>query len=122
MQRSLTMVMLIIIIGGVAITLVEPDPNAPGIETIAHGMWWGFSTVVTGGFADLYNPLSLSGQILTGMLVLAGMILVGVFTATLTTLYMGDDRSEIEKSGTNQRTDKLQQELSRFKEEQRNSD
>ena len=105
MQRSLTLVILIIVAGGVTITLVEPDPNAVGIETIAHGMWWSFSTVVTGGFADLYNPLSLAGQILTGLLVLAGMILVGVFTATLTTLYMGDDNSEIGKNQESQSTD-----------------
>lgn len=98
MQRSLTLVCLVIIAGGVTITLVEPDPTATGIETLGHGMWWSFSTVVTGGFADLYNPMSLAGQILTGLLVLSGMILVGVFTATLTTLYMGDDNSEMEKS------------------------
>ena len=98
--------------------LVEPDPNAVGIETIAHGMWWSFSTVVTGGFADLYNPLSLAGQILTGLLVLSGMILVGVFTATLTTLYMGDDNSEMEKNQQklSKQLAELQQEFSEFKE------
>lgn len=119
MQRSLTMVFLVIVVGGVTITLVEPDPNAVGIETIGHGMWWSFSTVVTGGFADLYNPLSLTGQILTGLLVLSGMILVGVFTATLTTLYMGDDNSEIEKNQQkiSKQLSELQLQFSRLKEE-----
>lgn len=119
MQRSLTMVFLVIVVGGVTITLVEPDPTAVGIETIGHGMWWSFSTVVTGGFADLYNPLSLTGQILTGLLVLSGMILVGVFTATLTTLYMGDDNSEIEKNQQkiSKQLSELQLQFSRFKEE-----
>ena len=117
MQRSLTLVCLVIITGGVTITLVEPDPTATGIETLGHGMWWSFSTVVTGGFADLYNPMSLAGQILTGLLVLSGMILVGVFTATLTTLYMGDDNSEMEKGQQKliQKISNLQQEMDSLK-------
>ena len=92
MQRSLTLVFLIIVAGGVTITLVEPDPNAVGIETIAHGMWWSFSTVVTGGFADLYNPQSRAN--LNGSTCIGWNDFVGVFTATLTTLYMGDDNSK----------------------------
>lgn len=119
MQRSLTLVCLVIVAGGVTITLVEPDPTAAGIETLGHGMWWSFSTVVTGGFADLYNPMSLAGQVLTGLLVLSGMILVGVFTATLTTLYMGDDNSEMEKNQQrlSQQIADLQQEFRTLKRE-----
>ena len=74
-----------------------------------------FHLVVTGGFTDLYNPSSLRGQILTGLLVLSGMILVGVFTTTLTTVYMGDDNSEIEKN-----QQRLRALLDEFKEDLQN--
>ncbi|MFP6700210.1 MAG: hypothetical protein VB861_00615, partial [Planctomycetaceae bacterium] len=55
-------------------------------------------------FGDIHNPESASGQILTAILVIMGMVLVGVFTATLTSLFLGEQSEEIEK---------LQEELGR---------
>ena len=46
---------------------------------------------MTGGFADIHNPQTIAGKILTVMLVIGGMVLVGVFTATLTTVLVRDD-------------------------------
>ncbi len=96
MQRSFWMALSIIFVGGLLIGQLEP-PSDVGITTMTESMWWSFSTVVTGGFADLYNPVSVGGQILTSLLIISGMILIGVFTATLTTVYMGDDTSDLEK-------------------------
>ena len=97
MQRSFTLAIFIIVTGGTFIMMLEPPTQTEGIATIGKSMWWSFATVVTGGFADLYNPQSVAGQSLTAFLVLSGMILVGVFTATLTSLYVGDESSEMEK-------------------------
>ena len=47
--------------------------------------------MVTGGFADIHNPTSVVGKVLTVMLVIGGMVLVGVFTATLTSVLVRDD-------------------------------
>ena len=71
------------------------EPNAVGSLPLA--LWWSFTTVVTGGFGDIYNPESSSGQMLTAILVIMGMVLVGVFTATLTSLYVGEQAEEIER-------------------------
>ena len=49
---------------------------------------------------ELYNrahwrvPVSISGQIVTGILVITGMVFVGVFTATLTSLFVGEQSGE----------------------------
>ena len=43
--------------------------------------------MVTGGFGDIHNPLSSGGRLLTVLLVIAGMVLIGVFTATLTSIF-----------------------------------
>ena len=51
--------------------------------------------MVTGGFGDIYNPKTPVGRILTVVLIIAGMILVGTFTATLTSV-MVDESEEIE--------------------------
>jgi len=50
--------------------------------------------VVTGGFGDIYNPATGSGRALTVLLIITGMILAGVFTATLTTLMTGEENEE----------------------------
>ena len=53
--------------------------------------------MLTGGLGDIHNPATIAGQILTGGLVIMGMVLIGVFTATLTTLFVGEQSEEIEK-------------------------
>ena len=58
-------------------------------------MWWSFTTVVTGGFGDIYNPITTEGRVLTVLLIITGMILAGVFTATLTTLMTGEENEEM---------------------------
>tara|TARA_B100000686_G_scaffold188271_1_gene194989 strand:- start:1085 stop:1345 length:261 start_codon:yes stop_codon:yes gene_type:complete len=60
-------------------------------------MWWSFTTVLTGGFGDIHNPVSIAGQVLTAVLVVTGMVFVGVFTATLTSLFVGEQSEELER-------------------------
>jgi hypothetical protein len=96
MKRSMQWAISIIIVGAIVITKLEGSTGANGVSTIHDSLWWSFSTVVTGGYADLYNPTSVGGQAITSILVIAGMIFVGVFTATLTSMYVGEDASEIE--------------------------
>ena len=74
--------------GAFIITYVEHNSNGGGIDNYKENLWWSFNTIVTGWFADIYSPKT------TG-----GMVLISVFTATLTTLMVGDD--------SNQATDNL---------------
>ena len=67
----------------------EDNLAANPVSTFGKAIWWSFTTVLTGGFGDIHNPISTSGQVLTGLLVVVGMVLVGVFTATLTTIFVG---------------------------------
>lgn len=70
-----------------------------GLERMESGsgfwasLWWSFTTLVTGGYADIHNPQTASGKILTVFLVITGMVLVGVFTATLTSILVSDEDS-----------------------------
>ncbi|MCP3691282.1 MAG: two pore domain potassium channel family protein, partial [Planctomycetaceae bacterium] len=64
---------------------------------VGGGIWWSFTTLVTGGFGDIHNPVTAPGRLLTVMLVITGMILVGVFTATLTSLYVGEESEELQR-------------------------
>ncbi len=93
MKKSFIYGVAVLIVGGVIIFFVEEDKGS-GVSSIGESIWWSFTTLVTGGFGDLHNPQSSAGRILTVVLVIAGMILVGVFTATLTSLLVVDDDAE----------------------------
>jgi voltage-gated potassium channel len=80
--------------------------NAVG--TLGQSIWWSFTTVLTGGFGDIHNPTSVTGQVLTGMLVVIGMVLVGVFTATLTSIFVGE-RSDSSDANMDQILIKLEE-------------
>tara|TARA_Y100000591_G_C21822223_1_gene694334 strand:- start:870 stop:2012 length:1143 start_codon:yes stop_codon:yes gene_type:complete len=94
MKKSFKGVILVIVLGALLITYREGD-NDPNVSTFAESMWWSFTTVVTGGFGDIYNPQTDIGRILTVFLVITGMILAGVFTATLTTVMTGEENEEL---------------------------
>ncbi|MCH2370831.1 MAG: ion transporter [Pirellulales bacterium] len=99
MKRSLKWGLVVMVLGGIAVyyaesALVESDND---VKTLGGGMWWSFTTVCTGGFGDIHNPITIVGRILTVVLIITGMILVGVFTATLTSLYVGEESEELQR-------------------------
>ena len=94
MKKSFKGVIVVIVIGAYIMMAQEGDRD-PSIGSFAESMWWSFTTVVTGGFGDIYNPATGSGRVLTVILIITGMILAGVFTATLTTLMTGEENEEV---------------------------
>ena len=102
MERTFKWSLFVILFG--AITIMKFEGHSVEAEhhvgSFSSSIWWSFTTVVTGGFADLHNPLSTGGQILTCILVISGMVFVGVFTATLTSLYVGEDTEGLEQSNS----------------------
>ena len=113
MKKSLKLGALVIILGALLMFKIEGEgTDHTGVESVALSLWWSFTTVVTGGFGDIYNPSSFLGQSLTGFLVICGMIFVGVFTATLTSLYVGEETDEL-----NQVSDDIAKQISGLKAE-----
>lgn len=91
MRRSLKILTTVLVLGGIGIWYVEGTPQAEGVEDVGQGLWWSFTTVVTGGFGDIYNPTSWTGRLLTVALIVAGMVVVGIFTATLTSVLVREE-------------------------------
>ena len=90
MKKSFLAALFVLAIGALLITLFgEKGDGHEAVSGFFPGLWWSFTTLVTGGFGDIYNPHTLLGRLLTVFLVVAGMVLVGVFTATLTTVLVG---------------------------------
>jgi voltage-gated potassium channel len=98
MKKSLGIAALFMLLGAGAIFLAEGQGRgAAAVDTPVKAAWWSFATVVTGGFADIHNPDTGAGQLTTIVLVIAGMTVVGVFTATLTALLVSDESEQIDR-------------------------
>ena len=99
MKRTFVYSFILLIAGAFIITHLEYNDNGSGINSYKDSFWWTFNAIFTGGFADIYNPKTAGGMVLTTVLVFIGMVLISVFTATLTSIMVGDD--------SNQATDNL---------------
>ena len=121
LKRSLLYGLLSLVFGACVFMGLEHMESGSGFW---ESLWWSFTTLVTGGYADIHNPETASGRILTVFLVITGMVLVGVFTATLTSILVKDEDSlraeELDEqvgmvtkiqediNNTNQRLDRLE--------------
>ena len=91
LKRSL-LYALIAMFGG-ALIFMTMERIQDGDGSFPEALWWSFTTLVTGGFADIHDPSTMGGKILTVLLGIGGMVLVGVFTATLTSILVRDDEA-----------------------------
>ena len=90
LKRSLLYGLLSLVFGACIFMGLERMDSGSGFWP---SLWWSFTTLVTGGYADIHNPETASGKVLTVFLVITGMVLVGVFTATLTSILVKDEDS-----------------------------
>jgi voltage-gated potassium channel len=120
MKRTLRWAVVVMVLGALLVYQIEgslpPGTGAVGDNAVSSyplALWWSFTTVVTGGFGDIHNPETTGGQLLTAILIVMGMVLIGVFTATLTSLFLGEQSEEIEKlqEELGQRLDRLTEKI-----------
>jgi voltage-gated potassium channel len=67
-----------------ALGILDAEQNAPGadITNIGDALWWAFVTITTVGYGD-YTPVTFEGRLIAVGLMIAGIALLGVITATL---------------------------------------
>jgi voltage-gated potassium channel Kch len=71
-------------LSSVAIYLVEGGINR-SIETAGDALCWTLVTVTTVGYGDV-SPVTLEGRVIAVVLMLTGIGVIGVFTATVASL------------------------------------
>ncbi len=69
-------------VAAVQITISERNVEGSNIKTFGDGLWWAVTTVTTVGYGDRF-PTTTEGRILAVMLMLVGISLVGVITASV---------------------------------------
>jgi voltage-gated potassium channel len=78
-------------ISAVQITITERDIDGSNIKNFGDGLWWAITTVTTVGYGDRY-PTTTEGRFLAVTLMIMGISLMGVITASVAAWFvkMGD--------------------------------
>ena len=74
-------------IAAIQITISERDVEGSNIKTFSDGLWWAVTTVTTVGYGDKF-PTTTEGRILAVMLMIVGISLVGVITASVASWFV----------------------------------
>ena len=69
-------------IAAIQITISERSVEGSNIKTFSDGLWWAITTVTTVGYGDRY-PTTTEGRLLAVLLMITGISLVGVITASV---------------------------------------
>lgn len=73
---------LLITVGALAITDAERGLPGANIETLGDGFWWAMTTITTVGYGDRF-PVTVTGRFVAAALMVGGIALLGVITATI---------------------------------------
>jgi voltage-gated potassium channel len=73
---------LLTVVAALAMLDAERDAANANITTIGDAMWWAITTITTVGYGDRY-PTTTPGRAIAVGLMIAGIALLGVVTATL---------------------------------------
>ncbi|WP_159449627.1 potassium channel family protein [Demequina sp. NBRC 110057] len=98
MQAVVLSVVLLLWIGSVAVLAAERPLADSAINTFGDALWWAFVTVTTVGYGD-FAPISVEGRIIAVLMMLIGIALIGVVTASVAAWFValtsgGDDEEE----------------------------
>jgi voltage-gated potassium channel len=74
--------LLLVFVAGLAILDTERTAASTQIANLGDAIWWAFVTITTVGYGDIY-PATTLGRVIAAGVMVAGIALLGVVTATL---------------------------------------
>jgi voltage-gated potassium channel len=114
-HRGLHFVLLSVlaIVGVGAAMELAFEQHAPGanIHSFGDALWWAVVTVTTVGYGDKY-PVTAGGRGVAVVLMLTGIGLVGVLSATVASYFVGQ-RAEADMTELHRRLDRIESALTR---------
>jgi voltage-gated potassium channel len=80
----------------VQITIIERDIEGSNIKNFGDGIWWAITTVTTVGYGDKF-PTTMEGKFLAVGLMIVGISLMGVITASVAAWFVKMGQGESTK-------------------------
>lgn len=94
---------VVILLSGLVMAAIEPSVDNPW-----DGIWWAWVTVTTVGYGDIV-PQTGAGKLFGSLLILLGVALFALMTASFSSFFIGRDVSKVEE-GIERDVSKLEQE------------
>lgn len=85
-QLSVAIVLAITLAASMML-MFEHHANEHQFETFGDAMWWSIVTVATVGYGDKV-PITAAGRILGSITIISGLILISLFTATISSVFV----------------------------------
>lgn len=99
---------LLVVCGALAVTSAERGQPDSTIDGFGDGLWWAVTTLSTVGYGDTF-PVTTTGRLVAVTLMVAGITLLGVVTATLASWLVERvaDANEVEQMATRRQVEEL---------------
>ncbi|WP_315584567.1 ion channel [Actinomyces viscosus] len=98
-----------------ALATLEAERNEPGssIRTFGQALWWALTTITTIGYGDT-TPVTTEGRCIAALLMIGGVALIGVVTATLASWIVSlvEEENAEQEAATQAQVAALQQQVS----------
>lgn len=78
-----------VVLGAIGLYLLEGADNA-AVGTVGDALWWAIVTATTVGYGDI-SPATLEGRVIAALLMLVGIGVIGIFTASIASQMFGDE-------------------------------
>ena len=72
-----------------AVWMIERNASGSNITSYPRAVWWAMETVTTVGYGD-HHPVTTGGRFVASGLMVVGLALVGVITATVVTWFFAE--------------------------------
>ncbi len=106
--------LITIVLSATLVYAVERRGNGP-IQNFPDALWWAVTTITTVGYGDMY-PTTPLGRGVSVFLMLTGITLFGLLTASIAVFFVEEDAQTITKPGDNDVLDRLER-LGRLREQ-----
>jgi voltage-gated potassium channel len=80
---------VIVAVSSFTLWVIERDRAGSNIRSFGDSLWWAMETITTVGYGD-HHPTSVAGRWVAGGLMVIGVALVGVITATVVTWFFSE--------------------------------